>query len=106
MALRQVRMRRLRTALLLAAMSVLSVAVWATSARAASARPLDRSPSATGIAITTRSRTSRSARWPLRGKIVAETFNAFSVLRTVEDLLAYKPLAGARTARSFAALIS
>jgi hypothetical protein len=38
-----------------------------------------------------------------RRKIVSTTFNPYSVLRTVEDLLGYKRLAGARSARSFAA---
>lgn len=40
-----------------------------------------------------------------RGKIVSKTFNPFSVLRTVEDLLSYKRLARARSAHSFASLL-
>jgi hypothetical protein len=37
-----------------------------------------------------------------RGRTVSTTYDPYSVLRTVEDLLGYKPLAHARGAASFA----
>ncbi len=39
------------------------------------------------------------------GKIISETYNAYSLLRSVEDLLGYKPLARAKTAKSFVAKV-
>ena len=43
------------------------------------------------------------SRFAARGKTISTTYDPYSVLRTIEDLLGYQPLALAKTAKSFAA---
>ena len=43
------------------------------------------------------------SRFAARGKTISTIYDPYSVLRTIEDLLGYQPLALARTAKSFAA---
>jgi hypothetical protein len=45
------------------------------------------------------------SRYTPHGKIISETYNAYSLLRSVEDLLGYKSLARAQTAKSFVASV-
>lgn len=45
------------------------------------------------------------SRYAKAGKIVSATYNPYSVLRSVEDLLGYKPLARATSARSFVSAV-
>ena len=45
------------------------------------------------------------SRYAKAGKIVSATYNPYSVLRSVEDLLGYKPLAHATSARSFVSAV-
>ena len=45
------------------------------------------------------------SRYAKVGKIVSATYNPYSVLRSVEDLLGYKPLAHATSARSFVSAV-
>jgi hypothetical protein len=73
-----------------------------TPAAGSSAPPAASPPAADSSAPVGALLLSRHA---AHGKIVSKPFNPFSVLRTVEDLLGYKPLAGATSARSFAGLL-
>jgi hypothetical protein len=43
------------------------------------------------------------SRYARRGKTIAGSYGPYSVLRTIEQLLAYTPLAHAKSAPSFAA---
>jgi hypothetical protein len=45
------------------------------------------------------------SRYAKAGKTVSAAYNPYSVLRSVEDLLGYKPLAHATSARSFVSAV-
>jgi hypothetical protein len=72
---------------------LLIIAFAASSSASPGAVPSTDSPTPTGALIL-------SPHTP-HGKTISATYNAYSLLRSVEDLLGYKPLARAKSAKSF-----